>query len=191
MRLGGFRFQVALIIFVVVLGLGLGLQYFHQQSLVINPLVVELQNVPGVEKLNWEKPGFGKQSRMNLGLRFKAGTPLVQAFGQVSNILERNGGDFALFIEDSSNAVLRGIFQRIQIALEEAIATGEFTLLEHRVKALAEEHGVTWDLALDRDYVYISLQMGENALHRVINRGVSEGQIVIFAERSGLKWVNG
>ena len=50
-------------------------------------------------------------------------------------------------MQDSASPELVRIFDRVRIAAEEAIMTGEFTVLEERVQKLAQDHGIAWELA--------------------------------------------
>jgi hypothetical protein len=71
------------------------------------------------------------------------------------------------------------LFQDIQVAVEEAVMTGEFTRLGERVEEFAAEEGVTWELGVDRQFIYLTLSEGENTLRRVISRDRQEGSISV------------
>lgn len=191
MRFHGFRIHVALFIFLVILALGLGVQYLHQKTQVIDPLVHQLQEVPGVSRVDLEAAMFSRRSRTMVTLQVERGIPLSLVFDRVHQSLLAAGGDYVLKLEDSPNALLLSLFQRIQITVEEAVITGEFTALERRVKSLAEAQGVTWELGVDRHFIYLSLSQGQNALKRVISRGANEGTVIVVTDGGVDNWENG
>ena len=110
------------------------------------------------------------------------GVPLVFVFEQVYQTLMASGGEYAIELEDSPNPAILNLFYRIQIAVEEAIMTGEFTTLETRISRLADSVGIDWELGLDREFIYLLLTEGEDNLTRVIRRGTNEGKITVWTD---------
>ncbi len=184
----GFRFQVALLAFLILSALGLGVKYLHQQTQVLGPLVEQIQEISGVAHVQSEKSVFDRASKVLVTLEFTRDVPLGVAFPKVYQTLRAQGGNYVVRVKDEPNDTLIRLFQRIQIALEEAIVTGEFTALEGRVERLAQEEGVTWHLGLDREFIYVSLVQGESTLHRIVNRGSGEGRIRVAIDGGGALW---
>lgn len=185
MNLRGFQIKTAMIIFITVLALGLGLQYLHQAIQVLIPLTKELQELPGVERVHLSKGSWPNRSRIMVELTLDAKVPLASSLGQVRQILSSLGGAYAIELEDSATGELVELFQKIQIAAEEAIMTGQFTLLEERVETLAFGRGLQWELAVDRDFVYLRLSDTANALQRVIARDEDGGRVTISTKGVG------
>lgn len=179
MRLRGFKIHIALLVFVVVFALGLGAQYLHQRMQVIDPLVQRIQDVPGVLDVSIEKGMFNTGAETLVTLQLEEDTSLGLVFGQVYQTLTAAGGDYAVFIQDSPSKELIDLYLDIQIKVEEAVMTGEFTVLEERVKGLANAAGVTWELGVDREFVYLALGVADSTLKRVISRDLNEGRISI------------
>lgn len=175
-----FRIQIALVAFLVAVAIGLGANYLYEQTQVIKPLNAELQDVPGISSVNVEKNFLGNGARTLVQLGLESDILLSEVFADIHYVLEETRGNFALQLEDSADEELISLFDRIQIAAEEAIVTGEFTALEERVQELAENEGVDWKLAIDRDFIYLSLLNGESSLQRVIGRGLNEGKVIIY-----------
>ncbi|HHY10145.1 MAG TPA: hypothetical protein GX528_06220, partial [Firmicutes bacterium] len=96
---------------------------------------------------------------------------------------EEAGGEFIIELEDSADPALLNLFPKVQLLIEEAVMTGEFTLLEKRVHQLAQSYNSLGDVTLDRNYVYLRLQNERGMLQRVISRGREEGRIKIGAGR--------
>ena len=182
MRFRGFKIQVALLVFLVVTGIGVGAQYLYQETWVISPLVDDLKGIPGISQVRLEKDDKRTGSRMLVALELDEDMPLAVVFERVYHTLLASGGDYVIQLKDSPSFALLELFQRIQIGLEEAIMTGEFTILETRIQSLADLAGASWELGLDRDFVYLSLTEGENSLRRVISRGSNEGKVILGIE---------
>lgn len=191
MRFHGFRVQIALLTFLVVFAVGLGVRYLHQQNQVINPLTEQLQTIPGVLHVDLEKGSCRGGSKMLVTLEIEPDASLAIVFERVYQTLLSTGGDYAIRMTDTPNATILSLYQRIQIALEEAIMTGEFTALEARVQELADTAGIPWQLGLDRKFVYLSLNQGENTLRRVISRDMDEGKISVFTDGGVDSWTSG
>jgi hypothetical protein len=179
MRLRGFRISVALLVFLGVFVLGMGAQYLHQRTQVISPLVERLLEIPGVLDVSVEKGLFRTGSRTLVILEVEQESSLGLTFGPVYETLAEAGGEYAVYIQDSPNLELLRLFQDIQVAVEEAVMTGEFTRLGERVEEFASEEGVTWELGVDRQFIYLTLSEGENTLRRVISRDRQEGSISV------------
>jgi len=188
MRLRGFRISVALLVFLGVFVLGMGAQYLHQRTQVISPLVERLLEIPGVLDVSVEKGLFRTGSRTLVILEVEQESSLGLTFGPVYETLAEAGGEYVVYIQDSPNLVyiqdspnleLLRLFQDIQVAVEEAVMTGEFTRLGERVEEFAAEEGVTWELGVDRQFIYLTLSEGENTLRRVISRDRQEGSISV------------
>ena len=191
MRFRGFRIQVVLLVFLVVVALGLGVQYFHQQTQVIHPLAEQLEEIPGVLDVGLTKGFFKAGSRMLVSLEVSQDVPLALVFERVHQTLMATGGDYAVQLKDSPNPAMLRLFHRIQIALEEAIMTGEFTTLEKRISILADPTGIDWELGLDREFVYLSLTEGSDILRRVISRGTNEGKVIVCMDGGADSWTSG
>ncbi len=190
MRLRGFRIQVALLVFLVIVGLGLGIRYLHQQTRVIDPLTVQLQQIPGISSTNIQQHMIGG-ARTLVALQLEADASLGTVFPRVYQTLASGGGAYAIQVQDSPTAAILALFQQMQIAVEEAIVTGEFTALSDRVETLARAADVEWDLGLDREFIYLSLTAEDGNLRRVIRRGEDDGKVKVHADGGVGSWTNG
>lgn len=179
MNLRGFQIKTAVIVFVAVLALGLGLQYLHQATQVLIPLTKELEAVSGVESVRLVRGSWSNRSRTLVKLKMDGEVPLSVSIGQAQQILGNLGGTYAIELEDSATVKLNEIFQKVQVVAEEAIMTGEFSLLETRVQALAEAEGLSWELGVDRNFVYLRLRDSTHALQRVIPRDNDADRLTI------------
>lgn len=191
MHFRGFRFQVALLVFLILSATGLGVKYLHQKTQVLEPLVEQLQAIPGIAHVQPEQSVLDRTSSVLVTLEIQQNAPLGVVFPQVYQTLLAQGGNYAVRVKDAPNQDLLELFQRVQIALEEAVMTGEFTALESRVQSLAEVADVSWELGLDRDFIYLSLAQGASTLRRIISRGSGEGMIRVYTDGGVAPWPNG
>lgn len=190
MQLRGFRIKIALLVFLVVFGLGLGTRYLIQRTRVIDPLTVQLQQIPGVTGASAEQHMLGG-TRVLVNLQLDAEASLSTVFQRIYQTLSSAGGNYAVQIQDSPDDTILALFQRMQIAVEEAIITGEFTVLSDRVEGLANAAHVQWDLGLDREFIYLSLTAEDSSLRRVIRRGIDDGKVKVYPDGGVESWTNG
>lgn len=187
MNLRGFQIKTAILIFSLVLLSGLGVQYLHQRTQVLQPLTRELQELTGVEDVTIAQSGLVNRSRAKIGLKLAEDVPLAVSLGQVYQILKNHGGFYLVELEDQASSELLKHYQKAQLIIEEAIFTGEFALLEKRMELLAEGKSLQWELGVDRDFVYLRLYNENAKLERAIPRD-QEGNKV---QMSFGGWING
>ena len=191
MNFRGFRFRVALLAFLILSTLGIGAKYLHQQTQVLGPLVEQIQEISGIVAVQSGKSVLDRTAKVLVTLELAQEASLGVVFPQVYQTLLSQGGNYAVRIKDEPNGTLLNLFKRVQIAVEEAVVTGEFTLLEHRLEDLAEAGGVSWDLGLDREFIYVSLAQGEHSLRRIVSRGSGEGRVRVYPDGGDQSWPNG
>lgn len=179
MNFRGFRLQLTILVFIIVLVVGLSFQYLQQRTYVLKPLLQEVECIPGVEEVSLVKKSLGNNNRIIVNLKLDPNVPFALSFGQVMEALQGAKGFYEVQLEDSPNLELWSLYQQIQIAIEEANVTGEFVMLEQRVARLAAEHNTLWELFVDRDRIFLRLTQAENMLQRVIHRGSDDGKISV------------
>lgn len=191
MKFRELRLHITLLTFMLVIAGGLLGQYLYQQTQVIGPLHSQLQAVVGVADVALERTLFGSRNRTQVRVELQPQVPLAPVLGEIQQILQASQGDFAVRVQDDPSDLLLQLFSRMQIAAEEAIATGQFTALEKRVEELAQAEAVDWELAVDRDFIYVTLARDESTLRRVISRDPEAGKVLVLTEGGGSQWPNG
>lgn len=179
MNFRGFRLHKTILVFLLVLALGLSLQHFYQRTKVLQPLLQELSAIPGIEEVALEPSPFPLPNRTVVVLSLSREVPLALTLGQVQQTLKYVNGAFEIQLKDEANLELWNLYRQIQVAIEEANITGEFVLLEQRVENWANEAGVAWELAVERDEIYLRLSKESKLLQRVIKRGLDDGEITV------------
>lgn len=163
----GLHLPATVRIFILVVAVGLVGRYFYDQTQVVGPLEAELKQAQGISAVRLERLAGGK---MVAFLELAPEAALRETWRQVRQIVSGYGANVVVHVQDQASPKLRSLFERISIAAEEAVMTGEFTLLEERVSSLAGAQSVDWDLSVDRDFIYVSLRDESSALQRVISR---------------------
>lgn len=180
MNFRGFQIKTALIIFFLIIGCGLGIRYLYLQSQVLTPLNKQLEQLPGVAGVEMRKGKGPDQAGTLVRLQLNDQIALGLTLEQVRKVLGDTPGVYTVELVDTADLGLAGLYAKIRLAAEEAIMTGEFSLLEERVRNLAESQNVAWELSLDREYIYLRLANQDGMLQRVIKRGQKEGRILIL-----------
>ncbi|HHY15568.1 MAG TPA: hypothetical protein GX521_05795 [Firmicutes bacterium] len=180
MNLRGFQVKTALVIFFLIIGFGLGIRYFYLQNRVLTPLNLRLEQLPGVSGVELSRGKGPEQAGILVRLALNDEVALGVTLEQVRRVLGDSAGVYTVELIDTADPGLLGLFAKIRLAAEEAVMTGEFSLLEERVRNLAESENSVWELSLDRQYIYLRLAKGGHTLHRAIARGAAEGRILIL-----------
>ena len=71
---------------------------------------------------------------------------------------------------DQNNEALKKVSGQIQFALQQGIATGDFTGMEQTVRTQAEKAGAQLELEIDNETIYVILNQGDAQLVEVIER---------------------
>jgi len=71
---------------------------------------------------------------------------------------------------DQNNEALKKVSGQIQFALQQGIATGDFTGMEQTVRTQAEKAGAQLELEIDNENIYVILNQGDAQLVEVIER---------------------
>lgn len=179
MNFRGFQTKTALVIFFLIIGCGLGIRHLYMQSQVLIPLHKQLTQLPGVVAIEIGKGKGPEQAGTLVSLRLDDEVALGVTLEQVRKVLAGMPGVYTIELEDSADLNLISLFTKIRLAAEEALMTGQFSLMEERVRDLAETQDVVWELSLDREYIYLRLSNRDGMLQRVIKRGQEEGRILI------------
>ncbi len=180
MNLRGFQVKTALIIFFLIIGSGLGIRYFYLQNQVLTPLGKQLERLPGVNAVEMRRGKGPDQAGTLVRLQLNTEVALGITLEQVRGVLDQTPGVYSVELVDTAELGLLGLYARLRLAAEEAVMTGEFFLLEERVRDMAESHNVKWELSLDREYIYLRLADDGEILQRVISRGTNVGRISIL-----------
>lgn len=165
----GLKLPVIILAFVGVLGLAvLGDSLVHGQR-VVDPLVEELNALPGVESAIIDGRGDDASVTVHLG----EAIDLVTVYPQLVAITERylTDADEHLRLVDRRNDELEAVNHRMRFIVEEGIATGGFTRMVDTLLQASDEAGIArLDVYIDGDNVYLQLYDGDAYLYEVVSR---------------------
>lgn len=170
MGLQKFRIHAVLLVFILVVAAGLGLLKYREQNQIIEPLLGELQSISGIEKAEILPSSLKQVERRIINLTLDQTYPLAYTLGLVEQSLANLKGNFTVVLSEQPSMELWTLWEKIQVALEEALITGEFVLLEERIQNLLEDKEVHWELAIDQGHIYLRLSKGEFIIQRGIAR---------------------
>lgn len=77
---------------------------------------------------------------------------------------------YRIEVEDRRSPALEQVYQRVNLYVQEAIATGRFAAMATSVEEEAAKAGMTAKLAVDNDRVYVQLQDQGSYLYGVVDR---------------------
>ncbi|MDI9413947.1 MAG: hypothetical protein QM401_10320 [Bacillota bacterium] len=133
------------------------------------------------------KPSFVQRgSYTAINLTIDPEVPMIMTFDSLKETLQATSGKYDIILEDSADQFLWGVFQQLKIVAEEAVMTGEFALLEERVRNLAVEKDIDYELAVDREFVYFRLKNKDGFLQRVVDRGTGDLKVNFHTKGVGI-----
>lgn len=154
----------------VIFGLLLGGKVVYQKQWQDVSILRQSQQIPGV---------VSAKVVNNNGLKeLDVVTNKIANLRQASLALQKLSDNYPIRFLDQNNDALKKVFAQIQFALQEGLAVGNFTDMEHNVRIQAEKAGVQIELEIDNDAIYVILNQGDAQLLEVIER---HGQVKYLA----------
>lgn len=146
----------------LIFGLLLGGKYIYQKNWQDVLIQRQSQQIPGV---------VSAKIVDNNGLKeLDVITDKITNLRQVGLALQKIANDLPIRFFDQNNDALKKVFAQMQFALQEGIALGNFTEMEQKVRAQAEQAGVQLELEIDSDAIYVILNQGDAQLLEVLER---------------------
>lgn len=146
----------------LIFGSLLGGKLIYEKKWVNVTILSQSQQIPGV---------ISAKVVTNQGLKeMVVATEKLTNLRQASNTLVKLADGIPIRYVDRKNEALEKLFGQIQFALQEGIARGNYTEMAQNVKVLAENAGVTYELEMDNEAIYLLLNQGDAQLIEVIER---------------------
>ncbi|HYG58314.1 MAG TPA: hypothetical protein VD902_09670 [Symbiobacteriaceae bacterium] len=172
MNLQNLRWHIVAATMAVTVALLFGVSYVLNSQTVEQPLKAMLAGSAQVDSHRIERQG----SRYVITVKLKDVPDLAQAYrtlhDEAGKVLK--GADFALQVEDSRSPKLEDTYRRVNLYVQEALATGQYAAMADRVEAEAEKHGLTARMAVEGDRVFVQLHDGQAYLYGVAERPAKE-----------------
>jgi hypothetical protein len=159
-------FVAALAVTVAVLVAG---QLLWQKFAVARPLDAGLRGIAGVTAAGWEE---GRNGDLTINVTLGTVDNLAKTYGEIGEkartVLGRRPARIVL--ADSRTPELESLAFALNIPVQEAIKTGNFTAMAERVAAAARDGGADARVSVDAANVYIQLTRQGAALYEVVPR---------------------
>lgn len=182
MRIKGLRVEVIGLAFLVTAALVFGGQWLVGRYQVEGPLLASARRVDGVQSARLEQA----EGRMNLIVTLGRTADFRSTHQRLSELLGKAYADGAgrVVVRDSRTAKLAAALYDLNFALQEGLATGQFTQMRAEVEAQARAAGLPAPyLWVDADRVYLGLRDSNRVLYDVLERR-SSGSGVVAQEGS-------
>ncbi|WP_434512685.1 hypothetical protein [Desulfitobacterium sp. AusDCA] len=94
----------------------------------------------------------------------------VQNLKKVGEQLENIAGQRPIRFNDQRTPELEKVLAQMEFPLQESVARGNFTEMQQKLQELADQAGVTLELSMDNEGIYLNLTKGQAQLVEVIER---------------------
>lgn len=168
MNLQNLRWPVVVVTLVVALGVLFAGGFLVKSRTVNDPLAALYTASPAVEDFTIQesKDGF------HITLKLSETVDLAQAYGELAEDTARllAGTDYDLQVTDGRTPALEETERRVNLYVQEALATGQFAAMADRVEEEALQAGQTARVAVDSQRVYVELREEDGYLYSVTER---------------------
>lgn len=169
MEIKGYKVELVAIVLIICLGLFFGGNYYYKNYRLENSLIEKLAAIEGVEKVEIEDSNQIKEVELNL----KQVDDLKEVYQEVDRTLANSFDDtkYRIRLNNSENEKLNFAYHRIHLSIYESIITGKFTSLTGQLDKLKNELDINEaEISVDRNNIYLKLQVDQDAFYKVIAR---------------------
>jgi hypothetical protein len=133
-----------------------------QFRLVHSPLQDKLMQFAGVTSVELHN----KQHMTVLAISIDQAAQFPQVACQISKLIrqEMQNGASEIVWEDSPNTHLQEVYEQLNLILYEASRTYQFVLMQERIEKIAQAQGVSYQIGVDEESIYLSLQEGSHTM---------------------------
>lgn len=147
---------------IVIFGLLLSGQIIYKNNWIDGQLAKNSRQISGVQSA---------QVMSENGLQvLEVTTNHIQNLSNVSQQLENIAGKRPIRFKDQRNAELEKVFSQMEFPLQEGITRGNFTQMEQTLQQQAVQAGMTLNITMDSDAIYLTLTKGQAQLVQVVER---------------------
>ncbi|HYF91215.1 MAG TPA: hypothetical protein VD969_03105 [Symbiobacteriaceae bacterium] len=168
MNLQNLRWPVIVATMAVTLAVLFGAGFLVKSQTVEEPLKAAYTKSPVVETSSVERQG----DKYVIKVKFKDVPDFALAYGDLYEETERllKETPFTIQVADHRSPKLEQTFRRVNLYVQEALATGQFSAMADRVEAEAAKAGLTARLAVDNDRVFVQMHDEGAYLYSVAER---------------------
>lgn len=166
MKFKGYRVGIILAVFIVSLGLVIGVNRFTHQRRVIAPIYQVFQAIEGVKSTEIEEQPQGLRVKVTL----EQVNELEEVMDEILFQVEELGLLRQVDIVDNPNEALKKTFYKMHFVIEQAVALGNFQEMAETINQIAVAENVTQRMFVNKDYVFIQLHQGDYYLYHTSSR---------------------
>ena len=170
-----YRWPVVGLTLLITLALLFGGQFLWQQFAIAQPMSQIAQGIDGVESVSLDKAGKNKSMiKVNVKLNQVANLQTTyQALDErIANVLGHH--QYEIILHSSSAPELERLYYSIHYDIQEAIFTGNFSLMAERIQTRAEADKIAARTFVDASHVYLQLTNPSGSLYIAVPRNPKE-----------------
>jgi hypothetical protein len=167
-NLQNLRWPVVVAVMAAALMLLFGGGFVLKSRTVEEPLKMLYNGSPVVEKSELVRDGDGYA----ITLKLKDTPDLSSAYGNLDSETRKVLKEipYTIKVQDSRDAALEQIYNRVNLYVQEALATGQFATMADKVDQEAAKAGMSARFAVDNDRVYLQMKDEDGYLYSVVDR---------------------
>ena len=168
MNLQNLRWPVMVAAMAITVAALFGGSLLLKTQTVDDPLEMVLSKSAHVESHRVEKNGVNYV----INVKLKEVPDLAQVYTQLNTEAGKvlKGIEFELKLEDSRSPKLEQTYRRVNLYVQEALATGQYSAMADRVEAEAAKNGLTARMTVEGNRVFVQLHDGPSYLYGVAER---------------------
>ncbi|MBU4533159.1 MAG: hypothetical protein U1D96_05570 [Eubacteriales bacterium] len=168
----GIRVKIAILAFIVVLGLLFGGQVVYQKYGYHQPLRQALEQQEYVKSYEIDE----KSPVVRITVTFTRTDNLMESYQRLDQAVwvANSGRPYELVVADERNATLNGAYYDSQFAVYQAIIQGSFPEMARVVQDNAREAGAEAKIFVDNRNVYIQMETVDHYLNVVVPRSTGD-----------------
>lgn len=170
MKNSTFRWPVMVLVMLLTVAMIYGLNQWHQQRVVEEPLIEKLEQLDSVQRV--EVSTIGDEGKISFIITLSECEKLPETYKKMEELLRScyKKDEYLLIVADNRNSYLKSIYEKVQFALMEGERTGNYTKMYEEVSGLIEkeESELVHHLWVDQNRIYFVLSSGPYNLYEII-----------------------
>jgi len=168
MRNHEIKIALVLLALLVTLGLLVGGQKIYHARMIEKPVVTKLLALNYID----EAVLINTKGMNTIKVHIKQPGNLKQEYNEIDQVM---AGKFAKWnyeidISDQREPFLQNQFDKLELALYEAIAQNQYLELEQRFTEAAGKENFNYQLQIDQQRLYVQIRQGDKFLYEIIDR---------------------
>ncbi|HZK43607.1 MAG TPA: hypothetical protein VFC73_04895 [Syntrophomonadaceae bacterium] len=167
MKNGEFRLPIAILAFILILGLLLGSFTLYNKLGIVEPLSKKLYLIEAVDEVN-----IDKDKLYNIEIKLGKLNDVQKTYQEIITTIETklDNDAYQLKILDNSNSKLDELLISLQPAIYEALASHQFIWLDEHLNSITEKMEVSHLLFVDDENLYIQLIDADSYIYSILER---------------------